>query len=292
MYGSVVLGVDHHQFEEIIEHVKLDRRRSRTELTAEDWRAWSPATRTWSRRKPASRSRRTRRSSCGARSARCSARWMNARQSPIAAARHPGRWGTAVNVQAMVFGNMGDDCATGVCFTRDPSTGENMFYGEFLVNAQGEDVVAGIRTPQPLSSARQAGRELALPAMEEAMPEAYAELMAVRERWKSTTATCRTSSSPCSAEQAVHAADPQRQAHRRGALRIAVEMAKRGPDRPRRGGAAGQSRLAGPVAAPDARPEGAAHVLAKGLPASPGAASGAVVFTPTRPKAAPPRARR
>ena len=66
----------------------------------------------------------------------------------------PADWGTAVNVQAMVFGNMGDDCATGVCFTRDPSTGENAFFGEYLVNAQGEDVVAGIRTPQPLSRAR------------------------------------------------------------------------------------------------------------------------------------------
>ena len=64
----------------------------------------------------------------------------------------PAEWGTAVNVQAMVFGNMGEDCATGVCFTRDPSTGENAFYGEYLVNAQGEDVVAGIRTPQPLSA--------------------------------------------------------------------------------------------------------------------------------------------
>ena len=74
----------------------------------------------------------------------------------------PEEWGTAVNVQTMVFGNMGNDCATGVCFTRDPSTGENVFYGEYLVNAQGEDVVAGIRTPQPLSKAgRQAGRDAA-----------------------------------------------------------------------------------------------------------------------------------
>ena len=79
----------------------------------------------------------------------------------------------------MVFGNMGNDCATGVCFTRDPSTGENMFYGEYLVNAQGEDVVAGIRTPQPLSKARAKPDETPL---EVAMPAAYAELMAVREK--------------------------------------------------------------------------------------------------------------
>src|SRR3954465_2633498 len=89
----------------------------------------------------------------------------------------PGTWGTAVNVQAMVFGNLGDDCATGVGFTRDPSTGEKRFYGEYLVNAQGEDVVAGIRTPQPVA------RELAAPgetSLEELMPEAYAELNATR----------------------------------------------------------------------------------------------------------------
>ena len=90
----------------------------------------------------------------------------------------PGDWGTAVNVQAMVFGNLGDDCATGVGFTRDPSTGENHFYGEYLVNAQGEDVVAGIRTPQPVTSAAKADGQVAL---QEAMPAAYSDLVRVRE---------------------------------------------------------------------------------------------------------------
>ncbi len=74
----------------------------------------------------------------------------------------PAEWGTAVNVQSMVFGNMGNDCATGVAFTRDPSTGENYFYGEYLVNAQGEDVVAGIRTPQPINKAKRQDRRPAL----------------------------------------------------------------------------------------------------------------------------------
>jgi pyruvate,orthophosphate dikinase len=90
----------------------------------------------------------------------------------------PGSWGTAVNVQAMVFGNLGNDCATGVGFTRDPSTGENRFYGEYLVNAQGEDVVAGIRTPQPVTLAAKTDSQ---PALEETMPEAYAELKRVYE---------------------------------------------------------------------------------------------------------------
>src|SRR5690606_27389833 len=81
----------------------------------------------------------------------------------------PEEWGTAVNVQSMVFGNLGDDSATGVCFTRNPSTGEKMFYGEFLINAQGEDVVAGLRTPQPI--AKKEAQEKNLMSLEEAMPE-------------------------------------------------------------------------------------------------------------------------
>ena len=94
----------------------------------------------------------------------------------------PESWGTAVNVQAMVFGNMGDDCATGVAFTRDPSTGENLFYGEYLVNAQGEDVVAGIRTPQHLTVQGKLAQKSDAPAMEEVMPEVFRQLDAVRHK--------------------------------------------------------------------------------------------------------------
>src|SRR6056300_530895 len=106
---------------------------------------------------------------------------MNARATTYRRLNNiPASWGTAVNVQAMVFGNMGDDCATGVAFTRDPSTGENSFYGEFLINAQGEDVVAGIRTPLPLTAAARAnggGDDL---SMEEAMPDVFGQLDKVR----------------------------------------------------------------------------------------------------------------
>ena len=99
----------------------------------------------------------------------------------------------------MVFGNMGEDCATGVCFTRDPSTGENMFYGEFLVNAQGEDVVAGIRTPQPLSKARAQAGEVTHGG---GAAQAYAELLEVRDNaGAALPATCRTSSSRCSSNK-------------------------------------------------------------------------------------------
>ncbi|MEI8356004.1 MAG: PEP/pyruvate-binding domain-containing protein, partial [Deltaproteobacteria bacterium] len=105
--------------------------------------------------------------------------WMNPRAITYRKLNNiPSDWGTAVNIQAMVFGNMGVDCATGVAFTRDPSTGENYFYGEYLVNAQGEDVVAGIRTPQPINRAKEKDGDR--PSMEEVMPECYQQLDAIR----------------------------------------------------------------------------------------------------------------
>ena len=109
--------------------------------------------------------------------------WMNQRAITYRRLHDiPAEWGTAVNVQAMVFGNMGEDCATGVAFTRNPSTGENAFYGEYLVNAQGEDVVAGIRTPQHLTIAGKLANKSDLPSMEEVMPEVFEQLDAVRLR--------------------------------------------------------------------------------------------------------------
>ena len=109
--------------------------------------------------------------------------WMNDRA--IFYRKHndiPASWGTAVNVQSMVFGNMGETSATGVAFTRDPGTGKNMFYGEYLINAQGEDVVAGIRTPAPISKARAAEMGSDDPSLEEAMPDVFAQLIEVSSK--------------------------------------------------------------------------------------------------------------
>ena len=108
----------------------------------------------------------------------------------------PDEWGTAVNVQAMVFGNMGDNSGTGVAFTRNPATGDNMFYGEWLVNAQGEDVVAGIRTPYPINEATKNEQTTHLPSLEKQFTKIYGELDAISASWRSTTTTCWTSSSP------------------------------------------------------------------------------------------------
>src|SRR6266487_3563900 len=110
----------------------------------------------------------------------------------------PESWGTAVNVQAMVFGNMGETSATGIVFTRNPSTGEKKLYGEFLINAQGEDLVAGIRTPQEITelARKEAGSDK--PSMEKAIPAAFNELTRIYACSSATTATCRTSNSPSS----------------------------------------------------------------------------------------------
>src|SRR5213076_2510826 len=186
---------------------------------------------------------------------------------------------TAVNVQAMVFGNMGEDCATGVAFTRNPSTGADQFYGEYLVNAQGEDVVAGIRTPQHLTIAGKAASKSPLPAMEAVMPAVFGELLKVRriledqyrdmqdieftvERGKLWMLQTRTGKRTAQA-----------------ALKIAVSLVEEGrigrdeailriePD--------SLDQLLHPMLDPAAK----TTVLAHGLPASPGAASGKVVFS-------------
>ncbi|HKM63584.1 MAG TPA: PEP/pyruvate-binding domain-containing protein, partial [Acidisphaera sp.] len=181
MYSSVVLGVDHHRFEEIISDIKLDAGglTEDTALTAEHWQQVVASYKDMVRNETGKPFPEDPRDQLWGAIGAVFGSWMNPRANTYRRLHDiPASWGTAVNVQAMVFGNMGNDCATGVCFTRDPATGENVFYGEYLVNAQGEDVVAGIRTPQPVSSTKAKPGET---PMEAVMPEAYAELMRVRE---------------------------------------------------------------------------------------------------------------
>ncbi|MBM3541176.1 MAG: pyruvate, phosphate dikinase, partial [Alphaproteobacteria bacterium] len=182
MYADVVLGVDHYQFEELLDLAKEERGITLdTELDAaalKDLVAAYKAKVAEELGKPFPEDPRAQ--LWGAIGAVFGS-WMNQRAVTYRRLHAiPESWGTAVNVQAMVFGNMGEDCATGVAFTRNPSTGERRLYGEFLINAQGEDVVAGIRTPQPLTKAeRGAGKR---PSMEEAMPQAFGALMDIQAR--------------------------------------------------------------------------------------------------------------
>ena len=171
----------------------------------------------------------------------------------------PESWGTAVNVQAMVFGNMGEDCATGVAFTRDPSTGANLFYGEYLVNAQGEDVVAGIRTPQHLTVQGKEAQKSDAPAMEETMPDGVQA--ARRGPRPAREALLRHAGHRVhrAARQALHAADAQRQAHGQGRAQDRRRHGARGPDRQEGGGGAHRAGLARPAPAPHARSQGRAQ---------------------------------
>ena len=277
MYGGVVLGVEHHRFEEIIDHVKGEKYVTEdTALSAEDWQKvvggylemvereigkpfpQDPEDQLWG--------------AIGA----VFGSWMNPRANTYRRLHDiPANWGTAVNVQAMVFGNMGDDCASGVCFTRDPSTGENIFYGEYLVNAQGEDVVSGTRTPQPMSSARAKPDEV---AMEAAMPAAYGELMAVRERLERHYKDMQDIEFTVQSNKLYMLQTRNGKRTASASLRIAVEMAQQGLiDRREaimRVNPASLDQLLHPMIDPDAK----RTALARGLPASPGAACGAVVL--------------
>ena len=203
MYGQVVLGIEHHHFEEVLEDHKLDigaiaRHRAEGRGLGGRRRRLQGHRRARSTGQPFPQDPQEQ--LWGAIGAVFGS-WMNQRAITYRRLHDiPADWGTAVNVQAMVFGNMGEDCATGVAFTRNPSTGANEFYGEYLVNAQGEDVVAGIRTPQHLTIAgKTANKSIAAGDGRGDAGGLRRALQGAGERSKTITATCRTSSSRSSA---------------------------------------------------------------------------------------------
>ncbi|HLF77264.1 MAG TPA: pyruvate, phosphate dikinase [Dehalococcoidia bacterium] len=188
----------------------------------------------------------------------------------------PSNWGTAVTVQAMVFGNLGDDCATGVGFTRNPSTGENKFYGEYLVNAQGEDVVAGIRTPQPVTIASKQRGEIAL---EEVMPEAYAELTRVQQTLESHYRDMQDIEFTIQQGRLWLLQTRSGKRTARAMMKIAVDLVREGVLDKGEAIMRVEPDKLNELLHPTFDKEAARNVIATGLPASPGAAVGKVVFT-------------
>jgi pyruvate, orthophosphate dikinase len=277
MYGSVVLGVDHHRFEEIIEHAKLDAGVIEdTALSERDWQGVVDAYKDMVAQETGKPFPQDPNEQLWGAIGAVFGSWMNPRAITYRRLHDiPAEWGTAVNVQAMVFGNMGEDCATGVCFTRDPSTGENTFYGEYLVNAQGEDVVAGIRTPQPVSKARAKPGET---PMEEVMPEAYTDLLRVRETLEKHYRDMQDLEFTVQQKKLYMLQTRTGKRTTAASLRMAVDMAREGlidqDEAVRRVNPSALDQLLHPTLDPKAP----RTLLAKGLPASPGAASGAVVF--------------
>ncbi len=278
MYGGVVLGVDHHRFEDIIEHVKMDAGVVEdTALTAQDWHRVAHAYLDMIRGETGKPFPLDPEEQLWGAIGAVFGSWMNPRANTYRRLHDiPANWGTAVNVQAMVFGNMGADCATGVCFTRDPSTGENIFYGEYLVNAQGEDVVAGIRTPQPMAEVRAKADET---SMERAMPAAYAELMAIRATLERHYKDMQDIEFTVQRNKLYMLQTRNGKRTAAASLRIAVEMAQEGlidhKEAVLRVNPASLDQLLHPTLDPKA----VRALMSKGLPASPGAASGIVVFS-------------
>jgi pyruvate,orthophosphate dikinase len=280
MYADVVLGVDHYLFEDQLEEVKREQGcELDTELGTDDLRRLIAAyQQIVEKQHGAAFPQDVEEQLWGAIGAVFGS-WMTPRAVTYRRLHNiTGAMGTAVNVQAMVFGNRGERSATGVAFTRDPSTGDKRYYGEFLVNAQGEDVVAGIRTPQPLTVAMKETTGGTLPAMEEVMPEAFAELCAVFDRLEAHYRDMQDIEFTVQDGRLwiLQTRSGKRTTH--AALKIAVDMAEEGLiDRDqaiRRIDPASLDQLLHPTLDPDAPKK----VIAKGLPASPGAVSGKVVF--------------
>ena len=281
MFSDVVLGVDHHNFEEILDLAKEDRGYALdTELTAEDWAQVIDDYKAKVLEQTGEPFPQTPKDQAWASVGAVFGSWMNQRAITYRRLHDiPADWGTAVNLQAMVFGNMGEDCATGVAFTRNPSTGENAFYGEYLVNAQGEDVVAGIRTPQNLTVHGKEVNGSKLPAMEEVMPEVFGQLNDVRLTLEKHYKEMQD------IEFTVQRGTLYMLQTRNGkrtapaAIKIAADMVAEGlideTEALRRIDPNALDQLLHPTLDPKAE----RNVIGRGLPASPGAASGKIVFT-------------
>ncbi|HLJ70649.1 MAG TPA: pyruvate, phosphate dikinase, partial [Roseiarcus sp.] len=281
MYSNVVLEIEHHNFEEILQERK-DRRDYLldTELSAEDWReiiAQYKAVVEAETGKPFPQDPRDQ--LWGAIGAVFSS-WMNQRAITYRRLHSiPESWGTAVNVQAMVFGNMGETSATGVAFTRNPSTGAKELYGEFLVNAQGEDVVAGIRTPQNITEAARMAAGSDSPSLETLMPDVFRQFRETTERLEKHYRDMQDLEFTVERGKLWMLQTRNGKRTARAALRVAVDMAEEGLIGKSEAVLRVEPASLDQLLHPTLDPKAPRKPLASGLPASPGAASGEIVFS-------------
>ena len=281
MFGNVVLGIDHDHFEEIIDTQKMMKGAALdTELDADDWKIVASAFMERVEDENGNPFPQDPRDQLWGAITAVFGSWHNDRANTYRRLHGiPESWGTAVNVQAMVFGNMGDNCATGVAFTRDPSTGESAFYGEYLVNAQGEDVVAGIRTPQLLTVAGKEAQGSDLPAMEEVMPAIFGQLEEVRLNLEKHYRDMQDIEFTVQQDKLWMLQTRSGKRTAKAALKIACDMVAEGlitkEEAVSRVDPESLDQLLHPTLDPDAPRD----LLTRGLPASPGAASGKVVFS-------------
>tara|TARA_R110000787_G_scaffold16622_34_gene51121 strand:+ start:7854 stop:10517 length:2664 start_codon:yes stop_codon:yes gene_type:complete len=281
MYGDVVLGVDHGLFEELLDLAKDDKDYALdTDLTADDWRVLVDQYKAKVEEELGEPFPQDPMVQLKGAIDAVFGSWMNARAKTYRRLHDiPQEWGTAVNVQAMVFGNMGEDCATGVCFTRDPSTGANIFYGEYLVNAQGEDVVAGIRTPQYLTTAGKEAGGSDLPSMEEVMPKVFGELCAIRDRLENHYGDMQDMEFTVQKDKLWMLQTRAGKRTAQAALKIAIDMAREGIIDQNTAIRRVEPGQLDQLLHPTLDPKAPRNVILRGLPASPGAASGKIAFT-------------
>ncbi len=281
MYSDVVLGVDHYNFESIIDEVKFDNAITNdTELTVDNLQEIISKFKNKVKEETnADFPQDVNVQLWGAIEA-VFASWMNERAITYRQLNKiPQEWGTAVNVQSMVFGNMGDSSATGVAFTRNPSTGENSLYGEYLVNAQGEDVVAGIRTPQSITIKGKEGLDSKLESMEELMPEVFSQLQDIYLKLELHYKDMQDIEFTVQDNKLWMLQTRSGKRTAAAAVKIAVDMVDEGliskEEAITRIDPLSIDQLLHPSLDPNAKTD----IIAKGLPASPGAASGVVVFS-------------
>ena len=281
MYSSVVLNVKHHNFEDLLENYKLTKGVVLdTEMEANDWKALIGSFREQVKNETGKDFPQDVHEQLWGAIGAVFQSWQNQRAKVYRKLNNiPEEWGTAVNIQSMVFGNMGDDCATGVAFTRNPSTGENSFYGEYLINAQGEDVVAGIRTPQNITKKarlKSGSKDL---SMEETMPKVYKELVAIYKKLEKHYRDMQDIEFTVENKKLWMLQTRSGKRTAKASIKIAVDMVKEKMISKDEALLRIDPKMLDTLLHPTLDPKAKKDVIAKGLPASPGAATGKVTFS-------------
>ncbi len=281
MYGNVVMGVEGYHFEELIENYKLTKGvLLDTDLDENDWDGLiEDFKRTVKDKANRDFPQDVHEQLLGAISA-VFLSWDSKRAKVYRKLNHiPAEWGTAVNVQSMVFGNMGDDCATGVVFTRNPSDGENEIYGEYLINAQGEDVVAGTRTPQYITKKARQNAKVKASSMEESMPKVYKQLYKILKKLEKHYKDMQDVEFTVENKKLWMLQTRTGKRTAKSAVKIAVDMVKEKLISKKEAVLRIDPHSLDTLLHPTLDEKSTINVIANGLPASPGAASGKVVFT-------------
>mgnify|MGYP001312758598 FL=1 len=281
MYSNVVLGVENYNFEELIENYKLTKGvLLDTELDENDWDGLIKDFKNIVKKKTNQEfPQNVREQLFGAISA-VFLSWESHRAKVYRKLNQiPSEWGTAVNVQSMVFGNMGNDCATGVVFTRNPSNGNHQIYGEYLINAQGEDVVAGTRTPQHITKKARIASNESLPSMEESMPIVYKELKKILHKLEKHYKDMQDVEFTVENKKLWMLQTRSGKRTAKSAVKIAVDMVKENLISKKEAVLRVEPNSLDTLLHPTLDEKSNIEIIAKGLPASPGAASGKVVFT-------------